>query len=100
MTLESGSHNAITIAQLSKQFANQPAPAIDHLSVKIAAGTITGLVGPDGAGKTTLLRLLCGLLRPSAGTLSVAGIDPASGSDTITSRRIRAGCGYQPRGRP
>ncbi len=83
MTLESGSHNAIIIEQLSKQFANQPAPAIDHLSVTIAAGTITGLVGPDGAGKTTLLRLLCGLLRPSAGTLSVAGIDPASGSDTL-----------------
>ncbi len=83
MKLESGSHNAITIEQLSKRFASQTQPAIDDLSVTIAAGTITGLVGPDGAGKTTLLRLLCGLLHPSAGTLSVAGIDPASGSDAL-----------------
>ncbi len=83
MNLERGSHSAITIAQLSKRFASQTRPAIDDLSVTIAAGTITGLVGPDGAGKTTLLRLLCGLLRPSAGTMSVAGIDPASGSATL-----------------
>ena len=44
---------------------------------------ITALFGHSGSGKTTLLRLLCGLLRPSTGTLSVAGIDPASGSDTL-----------------
>lgn len=77
------SSNAITIQGLSKQFANQPAPAIAELSVTISPGTITGLVGPDGAGKTTLLRLLCGLLRPSSGQLSVGGLDPASGTAAL-----------------
>lgn len=39
---------------------------------------ITGLVGPDGAGKTTLLRMICGLLLPSEGTISVCGVDPGA----------------------
>lgn len=74
---------AIRVSQLSKQFAGTAAPALVDLSLQVRHGTITGLVGPDGAGKTTLLRLLCGLLRPSSGSLSVAGIDPASGSATL-----------------
>lgn len=87
----SGSHSSITIASLSKQFANQAQPAIDDLSVTIASGTITGLVGPDGAGKTTLLRLLCGLLHPSSGELSVAGLNPAS-----TNSQLHECVGYMP----
>ena len=91
MSLAPGSDSAITLQRLSKQFANQPQPAIAELSVTMASGTITGLVGPDGAGKTTLLRLLCGLLRPSSGSLCVAGIDPASQSD-----RLHECVGYMP----
>ena len=74
---------AIRVSQLSKQFAGTAAPALADLSLQVRRGTITGVVGPDGAGKTTLLRLLCGLLRPSSGNLSVAGLDPASGSATL-----------------
>ncbi|MFD1797765.1 ABC transporter ATP-binding protein [Paracoccus aurantiacus] len=49
--------------------------AIDELSLEIQAGELTALVGPDGAGKTTLMRLLAGLLKPAAGSLTVLGTD-------------------------
>lgn len=47
--------------------------ALKNVSFAIAEGSMTALIGPDGAGKTTLLRLLAGILRPNAGTLSVLG---------------------------
>jgi ABC-2 type transport system ATP-binding protein len=49
--------------------------AVDHVSFSVKRGEIFGLLGPNGAGKTTTFRMLCGLLPPSGGTLSVAGID-------------------------
>lgn len=48
--------------------------ALTGLDVDLPGG-VTALLGPNGAGKTTLLHLLCGLHRPSAGTLTVLGID-------------------------
>ncbi|KCV59071.1 ATP-binding cassette domain-containing protein, partial [Bordetella bronchiseptica] len=42
--------------------------ALDALTLSVARGRLTALVGPDGAGKTTLLRLIAGLMRPDAGT--------------------------------
>lgn len=49
--------------------------AADRLSLHIPAGEIFGLVGPNGAGKTTTLKMICGLLMPSAGRVTVNGID-------------------------
>ena len=49
--------------------------AVRDLSLDIPKGEIFGLIGPNGAGKTTLLRMCCGLLDPTAGALSVAGVD-------------------------
>jgi ABC-2 type transport system ATP-binding protein len=49
--------------------------ALEGVSVEVRAGTVTGLVGPDGAGKTTMMRLICGLLLPDRGRISVLGID-------------------------
>ncbi len=51
--------------------------ALAGITAQIEPGVITGLAGPDGAGKTTLLRLLAGLLRPSAGRITVLGHDMA-----------------------
>ena len=53
------------------------AQALAGVEATIAAGQVTGLVGPDAAGKTTLLRLIAGLLRPTAGRVTVLGHDMA-----------------------
>jgi zinc/manganese transport system ATP-binding protein len=46
---------------------------LDEVSFSVQAGEFTGLIGPNGAGKTTLLRVILGLQRPSAGTVTVLG---------------------------
>ncbi len=65
--------------------------ALDGITARVAGGRITGLVGPDGAGKTTLLRLLCGLLTPTGGRVTVCGYDTAADADAIHER-----VGYMP----
>src|SRR4051812_35141361 len=47
--------------------------ALDQISVAVAQGEVYGVLGPNGAGKTTFLRMLFGLIRPDAGTLSLFG---------------------------
>ncbi|PXX67071.1 ABC-2 type transport system ATP-binding protein [Nocardia tenerifensis] len=59
--------------------------AVDDVSMSVAAGEIYGFLGPNGAGKTTTLRMLVGLIRPSAGTATVAGHAPG---DPAVVRRI------------
>jgi ABC-2 type transport system ATP-binding protein len=49
--------------------------AVDHVNFNVQRGEIFGLLGPNGAGKTTTFRMLCGLLPPSHGTLTIAGIN-------------------------
>ncbi|HCA48535.1 MAG TPA: multidrug ABC transporter ATP-binding protein [Armatimonadetes bacterium] len=65
--------SAVRIEGLRKRFGE--IVAVDDLSLQAQPGEIFGLVGSDGAGKTTTLRLLCGLLKPDAGTMAVAGVD-------------------------
>jgi ABC-2 type transport system ATP-binding protein len=66
---------AIEAAGLSKRYRDRL--AVDDLSFTAEPGEVLGLLGPNGAGKTTTIRLLTTLLRPTAGTFSVAGV-PAS----------------------
>jgi ABC-2 type transport system ATP-binding protein len=68
---------SIVIDRLEKRFDKLTEPAVSALSTKIECGMVTGLVGPDGAGKTTLMRMLAGLLTPSSGHLSIAGLESA-----------------------
>ncbi|MBO0793305.1 MAG: ATP-binding cassette domain-containing protein [Ktedonobacteraceae bacterium] len=62
---------AIETHGLSKHFGKRP--AVDDLTIRLPAGTITGFVGPNGAGKTTTIRLLLGLVRPNAGSATILG---------------------------
>jgi len=64
--------------------------ALDNLSVAVEPGVI-GLVGANGAGKSTLIKLLLGLLTPTAGSVSVFGLNPS-----VDGEAIRARVGYMP----
>ena len=63
----------IQVRDLVRRFGDFTAVASTSFSV--ARGEIFGLLGPNGAGKTTTFRMLCGLLPPTSGSLSVAGVD-------------------------
>ena len=52
--------------------------AIDGIDLEIGGGQPTGLVGPNGAGKTTMFSLICGFLRPTAGSISIFELPPLS----------------------
>lgn len=64
----------IEIAGLTKSFG--PRHALAAVDLKVSRGEFVVLVGPNGAGKTTLLHILATLLRPTSGTLQVAGVNP------------------------
>jgi drug efflux transport system ATP-binding protein len=59
--------------------------AVDGLDLRIARGEVVGFIGPNGAGKSTTIRMLCGLLRPSAGRAVVAGFDVARQPEAVRS---------------
>jgi len=63
--------------------------AADHVGFEVRAGEIYGLLGPNGAGKSTTFRMLCGLLKPTAGDASVAGVNLLHAAS-----RARARLGY------
>jgi len=63
--------------------------AVDHINLETRAGEIFGFLGPNGAGKSTTIRMLCGLLRPTAGRATVAGFDVARDPE-----RVRENIGY------
>jgi ABC-2 type transport system ATP-binding protein len=68
-----GASPVLTVTGISKTYGHQP--ALRDVSFQIAAGEIVGLVGPNGAGKSTTMRIICGLLRPDSGHVTIDGID-------------------------
>jgi sodium transport system ATP-binding protein len=75
MVIPTSTTPAVLVEHLAKTFGD--ALAVDDLSFAVPAGEIYGLLGPNGAGKTTTLRVLAGILAPSAGRATVAGVDVA-----------------------
>src|ERR1700728_3545739 len=62
---------------LKKSYGN--IVALRDLNLEVRSGELLALLGPNGAGKTTLVRMLLGLARPDAGSVSVFGVDPWQG---------------------
>jgi ABC-2 type transport system ATP-binding protein len=60
--------------------------AVDHLSFEVERGEMVGYIGPNGAGKSTTVKMLTGILVPSSGRLSVAGVDPSRNRVDLTRR--------------
>ena len=65
--------NAIELRSVSKSFEGRV--VVDAVSLQVSKGEMYALVGPDGAGKTTTIRMLCGILPPDQGELTVCGYD-------------------------
>jgi ATP-binding cassette subfamily B protein len=65
----------ISIEQVSFQYADTPRHALKRVSLKIQPGETIALVGENGSGKTTLVKLLCRLYEPTAGCITIDGIN-------------------------
>lgn len=76
----------LILDRLSKQYKNKI--AVDRVSLRLKPG-VYGLLGANGAGKTTLMRMICGILKPTSGTVSLDGRD-------VTTEEYRAVLGYLP----
>ena len=77
----SGAAQAVVARGLTKKFG--AFTAVDRLDLSIGTGEVVGFIGPNGAGKSTAIRMLCGLLRPSAGSATVAGFDVGREPDKV-----------------
>src|SRR3990172_11744938 len=63
----------IELARLTKQFGTFT--AVDAIDLVVPRGELFGFLGPNGAGKTTTLRMIAGILKPTAGTIEIGGVD-------------------------
>ena len=75
---------AIETRELTRCFGDLV--AVDHVNLKVPAGSIYGFIGPNGCGKSTTIRMLCGLLLPSDGGATVLGIDVLRDPEAIKSK--------------
>lgn len=76
----------LCVSNIVKKYQNKT--VVDRISLQLDKG-VYGLLGANGAGKTTLMRMLCGILRPTEGQITLAGFP-------VTSEEYRAMLGYLP----
>lgn len=79
--------SAIKASGLCKRFGNFV--AVDNVDLELRHGEIFGLLGANGAGKTTTIKMLCGLLKPTAGSVMLGGE-----TNNLRSRKLRKRIGY------
>ncbi len=79
-----GQDKAVVVEDLVKRFGRFT--AVNRVSFQVAPGEIFGFLGPNGAGKSTTIRMLCGILKPTSGSGTVAGFDVATQSERIKTR--------------
>lgn len=74
----------VSITDLTKNFGGLV--AVNRLNLTIYRGEIFGFLGPNGAGKTTTIRMMCGLLKPTSGSITVAGVDVVRNAEAVRSK--------------
>jgi ABC-2 type transport system ATP-binding protein len=79
---------AIQAEALVKRYGRSGTTALKGLDLTVAPGEVFGFLGPNGAGKSTTIRILLDLIRPTAGSVRVLGVDPRS------SHELRGKIGY------
>ncbi len=72
--MDSSSDSILTVSGLNKTYPGG-LQALKDVNLEIAKGEIIALLGPNGAGKTTLISAICGIVKPTSGTVTVAGHD-------------------------
>ena len=77
-------HFAIVARRLTKRFGSFT--AVDEIDFEVRRGEIFGFLGPNGSGKTTTIRMMLGLLRPTAGTVEVLGMEVAGRAKEVRPR--------------
>jgi ABC-2 type transport system ATP-binding protein len=75
---------AIVTHGLSRQFGSLT--AVDNVDLAIPKACVYGFLGPNGSGKSTTIRMLCGLLRPSAGAATVLGVNVLENAESLRTR--------------
>jgi putative ABC transport system ATP-binding protein len=87
----------VQINDVTKRYDGSSQPAVDGITLDIAAGEAIAVMGPSGSGKSTLLNLIAGLDRPSNGAITVAGkrIDRLTETGMARCRRAQIGMIFQ-----
>lgn len=78
-----GNNSAVEVNRLERHFGSFV--AVNRISFSVAKGEVFGFLGPNGAGKSTTIRMLCGILSPTGGTGTVAGLDIRTAAEQIKS---------------
>ena len=86
----------VRVAEVTKRYGSGR-PALDRVTLEVAAGEAVAVMGPSGSGKSTLLNLIAGLDKPTSGTVTVAGqrVDALSETKVARYRRHRVGMIFQ-----
>jgi len=83
MSQTAGGH-AIDVRDLTRKFG--AFVAVDRISFHVNRGEIFGFLGANGAGKSTAIRMMCGLLKPTSGTVEVDGVDVSRNPEEVKRR--------------
>ena len=85
------SPNSLAVENLSVSYPNSKEPALQKVTLNVAASSILSIVGASGSGKSTLLRALCGLESPASGTIKLGGQVLCSSAKFVRTDRRKIG---------